>query len=191
MSKTRQAVPPEQRIVYSQVVEGLLEHGLHGRVTLRLKARLKQAGLDLDRPLLPAYPVTLWKGCLAIIAEEAYPGVPREQAFRQLAEAHVAGYGRTLLGRAAFGVMRLLGPRRLVLRLPQTMRANDNYTEAELVERGPTTYEMWMNSVLDAPGYAEALFEALLRIGGAEAPRVTRTDVTAESSTYLLTWTER
>jgi len=187
----RRSVPLEQQLVYSQVVEGLLEHGLHGRVTLRLKARLKQAGLDLDRPLLPAYPVPMWKGCLAIIAEEAWPGLPREQAFRQLAEAHVEGYGRTLMGRAAFGVMRLLGPRRLVMRLPQTLRANDNDTEAELVARGPTTYELWVNSVLDAPGYAEALFEALLRIGGAQAPRVTRTSVTEESSTYLLTRTER
>jgi uncharacterized protein (TIGR02265 family) len=50
---------------------------------------------------------------------------------------------------------------------------------------------MHINSVLEAPGYAEALFEAMLRIGGAESPRATRTDVTSESSIYLLTWTER
>lgn len=191
LTQTRKALPVEQRLVYSQVVEGLLQHGLHGRVTHRLKQRLKQAGLDVDRPLMPAYPVTLWVGCLSIIAEEAYPGVPREQAFRQLAEAHVEGYGRTLIGRAVFGVMRLLGPRRLVQRLPQTLRATDNYTEVDLVERGPTTWEMRMNSTLDAPGYAEALFEAMLRGGGAESPQVTKLDATAQSSTYLITWTER
>ncbi len=189
----RKPVSLEQRLVYVQVVEGLLQHGLHGQVSPRLKQRLRRVGVDLDRPLLPAYPVHLWMHCLVVIAEETYPDVPREEAFRRLAEAHVAGYARTVIGRAVFGVMRLLGPRRLVQRLPQTLRATDNYTEAELVERGPTTYEMRMNSALDAPGYAEALFEAMLRMGGAESPKVTKTHVApaVPSTTYLITWAER
>lgn len=191
--KLRKPVSLEQRLVYVQVVEGLLQHGLHGQVSPRLKQRLKQAGIDLDRPLLPAYPVPMWTHCLSVIAEETYPGVPREESFRRLADAHVQGYGRTVIGRAVYGVMRLLGPRRLALRLPQTLRATDNYTEAELIERGPNTYEMRMNSALDAPGYVEALLESMLRVGGAEAPKVTKThaDPAAPSSTYLITWTER
>ncbi|NMO20991.1 DUF2378 family protein [Pyxidicoccus fallax] len=190
---TRKPVPVEQRHVYVQVVEGLLQHALHGQISPRLKQRLKQVGVDLDRPLLPVYPVSLWMHCLTIIAEETYPGVPREEAFRRLAEAHVQGYGRTVIGRAVYGVMRLLGPRRLVLRLPQTLRATDNYTEAELIERGPTTYEMRMNSAVDAPGYVEALFEGMLRVGGADSPQVTKThaDPAIPSSTYLLTWKDR
>ncbi|MCP3136303.1 DUF2378 family protein [Pyxidicoccus xibeiensis] len=191
--KPRKPVPTEQRLVYVQVVEGLLQHGLHGKVSPRLKQRLKKAGIDLDRPLLPAYPVPLWTHCLSVIAEETFPGMPREEAFRLLADAHVQGYGRTVIGRAVYGVMRLLGPRRLVHRLPQTLRSTDNYTEVELTERGPTTYEMRMNSALDSPGYVEALFESMLRVGGAEAPKVTKlhTDAAAPSTTFLLTWTER
>lgn len=191
--KVRKPVPVEQRLVYVQVVEGLLQHGLHGRVTPRLKQRLRQVGIDLDRPLLPAYPVPLWTHCLSVIIEETYPGLPREEAFRRLAETHVQGYGRTVIGRAVYGVMRLLGPRRLVQRLPQTLRATDNYTEVELLERGPTTYEMKMNSVLETPGYVEALFESLLRVGGADSPRVTRihVDPAVPSSTYQLIWAER
>ncbi|WP_426756626.1 DUF2378 family protein [Myxococcus sp. Y35] len=185
------SVPLSQRLVYVQVVEGLLEHGLRGRVSPRLKHRLRQAGIDLDRPLLPAYPVPLWERCLAVIIEETFPGVPREEAFRQLAERHVEGYGRTMVGRAVYGVLRLLGPRRLVQRLPQTLRATDNYTEVELTELGPTSYAMKMNSRLDAPGYAETLFECFLRLGGANSPRVTRAGEDAESTTYLLTWNER
>lgn len=193
--KVRKPVPLEHRLVYVQVVEGLLQHGLQGNVSPRLKQRLRQVGVDLDRPLLPAYPVPVWMHCLNVIAEETYPGMPREEAFRKLAEAHVLGYGRTVIGRAVYGVMRLLGPRRMVQRMPQTLRATDNYTEVELVERGPTTYEMKMNSVAVAelPGYVESLFESMLRVGGAESPKVTRlhVDPEAPSSTYQLTWTER
>lgn len=189
----RKPVPVEQRLVYVQVVEGLLQHALHGQISPRLHQRLKQVGVDLDRPLLPAYPVSLWGHCLSIIIEETYPDLAREEAYRRLAEAHVQGYGRTVIGRAVFGVMRLLGPRRLVQRMPQMLRATDNYTEAEVAARGPTTYEMRLNSVLDAPRYTETLFEAMLRVGGAESPRVTKThvDPAVPSTTYLLTWTER
>lgn len=188
--KTRTSVRFAERVVFSSVVEGLLRYGLRGQVSLRLRERLHQAGLDIDRPLLPAYPVPLWMTCLRIVTEEAYPGVPPEEAFRRLAERHVEGYGHTLFGRAVYRVMRLLGPRRMVQRLPQTLRGTDNYTEAELVEKGPTTYEMRMNSVLDVPGYAESLFEAMLRLAGAESPQVVKTQVEAEHTTYLLTWTE-
>lgn len=190
MKKAPRAVRPEDRVVFSQVVEGLLQHGLRGKVSPRLRERLHQAGLDVDRPLLPVYPATVWHHCLGIIVEETYPGTPLEEAFRRLAEAHVEGYGRTLLGRAVYRIMRLLGPQRMVQRLPQTLGDTDNYTVATLVARGPTTFEMRMNSVVPWPGYAEALFESLLRVAGAESPRVVKAQVEAAHTTYLLTWTE-
>ncbi|RKH09578.1 DUF2378 family protein [Corallococcus praedator] len=184
-------MPPEQRHVYVQVVEGLLQHGLRGQVSPRLRERLRQAGVDLDRPLLPLYPVPLWTRCLNIIVEETYPGLTREEAFRRLARAHVEGYGATLLGRAVMSVMRLLGPKRVAQRLPEVLRGTDNYTEAVLSERGPAHYELRINSVVDAPGYAEALFEAVLQVGGAQAPRVMKLREEADGTVYSLTWTER
>ena len=191
MTRKPRSVPPEQRQIYMQVVEGLLQHGLRGRVSPRLRERLRVAGVDLDRPLLPLYPVPLWARCLDIIIEEVHPGVPREEAFRRLARAHVEGYGATLLGRAVMSVMRMLGPKRVVQRLPETLRGTDNYTEAVLTERGPTSYELRVNSVIDAPGYAEALFEAVLQVGGAQAPQVTKVREEEDGTVYALTWTER
>ncbi|RKG85929.1 DUF2378 family protein [Corallococcus terminator] len=184
-------MPPEQRHVYVQVVEGLLQHGLRGQVSPRLRERLRQAGVDLDRPLLPLYPVPLWTRCLHIVVEETYPGTPREEAFRRLARAHVEGYGATLLGRAVMSVMRLLGPKRVMQRLPEVLRGTDNYTEAVLTELGPAHYELRINSVVDAPGYAEALFEAVLQVGGAQAPRATKLREEQDGTVYVLTWTER
>jgi uncharacterized protein (TIGR02265 family) len=188
--KSPRSVRAEDRAVFSQVVEALLTHGLKGQLSPRLRERLRQAGLDVDRPLLPVYPATLWMRCLALIVEETYPGLPPEQGFRRLAEAHVEGYGRTLIGRAVYRIMKLLGPRRMVQRLPQTLADTDNYTEATLEAQGPTAYVLRMNSVMEWPGYAEALLESLLRVAGAESPRVVKTRVEAESTTYLLTWAE-
>jgi uncharacterized protein (TIGR02265 family) len=189
--KTPPPVRVEQRVVFAPVVEGLIRHGFQGNVSPRLRERLRMAGLDLDRPLLPAYSVPLWMNCLRIIVEEAYPGVAPEEGFRRLASRHVEGYGHTLFGRAVYRVMRLLGPRRMVQRLPQTLRGTDNYTEADVVELGPREFEMRMNSVFDSPGYVESLFESLLRVTGAESPHVEKTRVEAEHTTYRLTWAER
>lgn len=184
-------VKREDRVVFVQVVEGLLRHGVGDRVTLRLRERLKQVGLDLERPLLPAYRVMQWAHCLNIIVEELYPNMPREEGFRQLAEHHVEGYGRTLVGRALMRLMRLLGPKRTVSRMVQALSASDNYTEARLTELGPGRYELWMNSVLDAPGYSEALFISFLRVSGAEEPQASTVRVDEEGTTYLITWKER
>lgn len=189
--KTPPPVRLEERVVFAPVVEGLIRHGLQGYVSPRLRERLRLAGLELDRPLLPAYPVPMWMNCLRILVEELYPGVPQEEGFRRLATRHVEGYGHTLFGRAVYRVMRLLGPRRMVQRLPQTLRGTDNYTEADLVEVSPREFEMRMNSVFDSPGYVEGLFEALLRVTGAESPQVVKTQVEATHTTYRLTWTER
>lgn len=183
-------VKPEERVIFSSVVEGLLRHGLKGQVTPRLKERLRMAGLELDRPLLPAYPLNLWRHCLNLIAEELYPGVPRPEAFRRLATRHVEGYGSTLFGRAMYRILRLLGPRRVMLRMPETLRSTDNYTEARLVEKGPGAFELHLNSALDAPGYAETLFEGLLRLAGAQQPHAQLVHQDAEATTYLLTWKE-
>ncbi|KFA91062.1 DUF2378 family protein [Archangium violaceum] len=189
--KPRREVKREDRRVFVQVVEGLLRHGVGERVTPRLRERLKQVGLDLDRPLLPAYPVTQWLYCLHIILEEVYPGLPREEGFRQLATDHVEGYGQTLVGRAMMRLLRLLGPKRTVQQMVQALRSGDNYTEVRLKELEPGMWEMWMNSVLDAPGYAEALFVGFLKASGASEPHAAIVRREEEGTVYLLRWKER
>lgn len=184
-------VKREDQRVFAPVVEGLLRHGVGERVTPRLRERLKQVGLELDRPLLPAYPVTQWIHCLHIIVAELYPDVPREEGFRQLAAHHVEGYGRTLVGRALLRLLRLLGPKRTVYRMTQALRSSDNYTEVRLEELGPCRYELWMNSALDTPGYAEALFVSFLRVSGAEEAQASIVRQDEESTTYHLSWKER
>ena len=181
---------PAERLVYASVVEGLLRHGLHGRLTPHLKERLRQIGVDVDRPLLPAYPVPLWFYCLRAIIEELYPGRDAEAAFRDLGARMTAGYGRTLVGRALYMLARLQGPRRMVLRLPHMLGSGDNYTRAEVVERGPCHFEMRMNSALEAPGYAEGIIEALLQLAGAQAPQVRVVEKGGGSTRYDIRWGE-
>lgn len=179
---------PSERLVFSQVVEGLIKHGLRNEVSPALKGRLRGEGLDLDRPLLPAYPVDAWNRCIRHMADEVFPGLPREQALRELAARNVSGLGETLIGRALYGVLRLIGPRRMVMRLPRDVAGTDNYSNVTVTEVGPNQWRMWMNSRLELPGYAESLFESMLRVAGAKSPVVEVIRKGENETEYLLRW---
>ncbi|HET9451657.1 MAG TPA: DUF2378 family protein [Aggregicoccus sp.] len=181
---------PAERMTYGSVVEGLLHHGLGGRVSPPLKARLHRIGVDVDRPLLPAYPVKVWVHCLWAIIEEVYPEQPPEQAFRTLGTHMTEGYGRTLVGRAVLVLARMLGPRRTLHRLPQMLAATDNWSRAEVVEKAPCHFELRLNDDLELPGYLEGTFETLLRQAGAREPRVRTLEKGGGSTLYELKWGE-
>jgi uncharacterized protein (TIGR02265 family) len=181
---------PPERLTYGSVVEGLVHHGLGGQVSPALKARLRLIGVDVQRPLLPAYPVKVWEHCLWAIIEDVYPGLPPEQAFRALGARMTDGYGRTLVGRAALVLARMLGPRRTVLRLPQLLATTDNWSRPEVLERAPCHFELRLNDDLDLPGYLEGIFETLLRQAGAGAPRVRVLEKGRGSTLFELKWGE-
>ena len=180
----------EDRLIYSEVIEGLIQYGLGGRVPSRLRERLGDLGLDVER-LPSTFPVVTWLKCLRTITEELFPGVPEEEAFRRLARQHVEGYGRTLMGRATLRVMRLLGPRRMVNRLPSMLSATDNYTAGTVEQLGDTQFVLSLNSNVQPPSYAESLFETLLSACGAVQPQAKRQESREDSSTYLLSWSEK
>lgn len=188
--KPRAGVKLEDRVVYVEVVEGLIRHGLRGQVSPRLRERLRQLGLDVDRPP-QSFPVVSWWKCLYVIVEETFPGVPAEEGFRRLARQHMEGYGHTLLGRATLRVLRLLGPRRMVLRLPHVLGSTDNYTTGAVVERAPGVFELVLNSSGQPAGYAEALLESFLEVCAASESRVKLIQEAEDRSTYLLAWKER
>jgi uncharacterized protein (TIGR02265 family) len=183
-------VPPEQRVVFRQVVEALLTHALRGRVTPRLRERLRRAGLDVDRPLLPAYPVSQWAACLDVIAEEAYPHLPREDAFARMAADHVDGYGHTLVGKALYGVMRVLGPRRTLKRMTENLRSSDNYTRVTVTELGAGLWSLHFNTRVVAPGYAEGVIAGLLRVAGARNVQAVRAEEHEDSLVMHVRWEE-
>ena len=188
--KSRPPVRLEDRLIYSEVIEGLIQYGLGGHVPSRLRERLGDLGLDVDR-LPSTFPVVTWHKCLRVIIEELFPGVPMDEAFRRLARQHVEGYGRTLMGRATVRVMRLLGPRRMVHRLPSVLSATDNYTAGSLEERGPAEFVLSLNSNMQPGAYVESLLEAMLRACGAVQPRVKQQESQPDSASYLLTWSEK
>ena len=180
-----------ERLVYEQTMEGLFLRGLAGRVPPGLKERLREVGLNLDRRLLPAYPFELWCTCVRLAAEALHPEETAEGAYHLLGERMVDGYRETLMGRAQFSVLQLLGPRRVLLRTQQSFRSGNNYTEARLSTLAPNALEVWMNEAGPTRYLVRGALLAGLRASGALDPQVVVAGFTPEDVTYRVHWKER
>ncbi|NMO22096.1 DUF2378 family protein [Pyxidicoccus fallax] len=180
-----------EKLVFEHTLEGLFVRGLMGRVTPVLRARLRKVGVDLDRKLQPAYSFETWCSAVQVAAREVHPDVPDEVGYGLLGERMVDGYRETVLGRAAFGVIQLLGPRRGVSRARQMFRSGNNYTETRLEDVSPTEVDLWMNEAGPIRYFTRGALLAGLRATGARQPVVEVREFDDECVTYRLIWNER
>lgn len=180
----------DELLIFEQTIEALFVRALGSRLTPDCKARLRQAGLDVDQKLKPAYPFQSWMAFIRIAAEELYPGVPLEEGTFKLGEAHIEGFRETMLGRAVLSLLRVLGPRRALNRATQNFRAGNNYTETRLTEHGPGRFDLWMNEVGDFPAFTAGIIHAGLTIAGARELHVEPADYDGRACTYRISWKE-
>ncbi|NBD14441.1 MULTISPECIES: DUF2378 family protein [Corallococcus] len=143
-------------IVFGHTVEGLLL-ALKGRLEGPLRAKLKAAGLDLDRKLEPAYPNAIWQRLLQIGAEELFPGVPMGEAQWLLGERFVTGYFETNMGRALHGVLKLLGPARALERTSRNLASGSNFLHVEVDRLADRDYRIKVNEGGTYPQFIGAI----------------------------------
>lgn len=158
----------QQHLVFSHGVEALFITALGSKIDAACRAKLKAKGLDLDRKLLPAYEYALVDGCLEIVAQTAFPGKPIQEAFWLMGEAQVVGYQETFIGRALFGLLRLLGPKRLLYRLAHSWRSGNNFIETRITELAPNKFEVWVNQVGTHPEFSQGVIATAQRLAGNE-----------------------
>ena len=112
-------------VVFTPSVESLFVHGL--RLSFPAREQLRALGLDLDRALLPAYPLATWERAVQVAARDAFPQLDVEAAHFQLGRRMLAGYDATLIGRAIGMAARLAGPRRTLERMAHNTGTANNY----------------------------------------------------------------
>jgi uncharacterized protein (TIGR02265 family) len=181
----------EPEVVFDNTVDAFFRRALGKRMTESCRARLKEAGIDLDRKLEPTYPrVTFYRG-VVIAVEELFGGMSRENGLFRAGEAFFSGYAETLIGRAAVAVTRVLGPRRTLARMTQNFRSSNNYMETHLTELSPTHTELWLSQVSGVPTYFQGILTrafALVEVKGAEI-KIQKLDGSA--CTFELSWREK
>ncbi len=175
-----------EKLVFEHTVESVLR--VLEPIPPAQIAELRALGIDLSKPLLPAYTVDTFVRLLDFIIQQRFAQLPADEAHFELGRAFIKAYTQTLLGRALAGLMRTLGPRRTLDRTSRNFRTANNYTDTRLRQLGPTRYELWFNFAL-RPGYYRGIVQASLELSGARQPEVKpHTSSQGEGVTFLVSW---
>jgi uncharacterized protein (TIGR02265 family) len=181
-----------EQLVYAGTVEALFLKALENRLTPACRMRLREAGLDLEQKLSPTYTLEQWKQYLRIAADHVYAGMPTEAAYYSLGERFIDGYFATLFGRALLGMVRLAGPRRVLTQAKLGFRTSTNCSEVRIVERSPTSLEMWVNDIMaDQPTFAAGVLARTAELAGGQRVAVVPEGFDGQSATYHVRWSEQ
>jgi uncharacterized protein (TIGR02265 family) len=175
-------------VVFGSGFEGLFSQGFRQRVTPALTAELKALGVDLDRPFDAAYPIETWAKTLEVCARHVYPELSWPDASWRLGRDTVDGFGHTLIGKAVYGVMKLIGPARSVERAARSYASTNNYTKVTLNRTSQTSYDFHINEQHSLPEFDMGALEGLLTFAGAKDPKVTLIRQDAEGYLFHLAW---
>ncbi len=164
--------PPVEQIEFARTIEGLFMKGLNADTDQVLKAKLKVAGLDFDRTLLPGYPAPLIHKWIQIAAEHLYPDLPLDEALRFVGQRSIPGLEDNLIGRALISGLKLLGPRRSLDRVQRIFRNNGNYQEITSTPISDTSTRLTISYGFGLPGFYQGVFEQCLLLIGAKKVEV-------------------
>ena len=179
---------PDTRLIYSGTVQGLFHLALAGRLSPQARQALREAGLDLDGDLMPAYPFASWLRWQDIVLRDVWPDLAPEEAQRRLGYTLLGGVLSTMLGRVMATTARALGPRLGVGQLHRGLRASNNFQESRVKERTPTSSELWVNDIAGRPAYYAGILEKALETMGAREPRVSVLRHEPPACVFLLQW---
>ncbi|MDX2011394.1 MAG: DUF2378 family protein [Myxococcaceae bacterium] len=173
-----------ERVVFSSVFEAL------GRIveasTPHLKKDAQALGVDFSN-LNPAYPADTWRRLTAQVAQALHPTVTAPVAEYRLGQRIIQEYGKTVIGRALMGTLKVLGPARCFSRVSRSFRTANNYTEDRVTQHAPNHFELWLNEV-HVPYLDQGVMQAALDAIGAKNCSVEVTKRDADGTTYVCRW---
>lgn len=174
----------EPRVAFSSLIQSL--ERILSPLDLETMTRLKALGIDPDH-LLPAYPVETWYAGIELAMSRFDPSLTHEQRQNHFGVRLVEVYGETLVGKAMYAMMRLIGPERSIQRATRSFRTATNFLDTSHVVHGPKDWELTMNEVV-LPHRYPGFFETALSVAGAKNVKVRLTALTETHSSFRATW---
>lgn len=175
-------------IVYRNTIDALLERLLikGKKMTPRLEQRLLELGVK--RGETSDLPQATWRLTLPLVAAELFPSEPADESHRKLGAAMLASFAETLVGKALFTTLRVIGVRRGLERMTKNFRLGNNYTDATLTGGTENDVELWVSDVNTVPSYIRGLMEAACTAAGGKEVVVDILRFEAPACTYRIRW---
>lgn len=180
----------DQRFFFTHTVEAMFVKAYPPGDFPGLADTYRALGLDLARPLLPAYEYRVWRACLVAQREAVLPGVEAAEAsYRQGERWLEVFFEGTLIGGAMLLALRAIGIRRALDRMSRNFRNANSFGDATFTSTGATTGTLWINDVLsDTPDYIRGILTRGMELVGAGDPRMELLQREGDAATFAVTW---
>lgn len=184
-------------VIFLSAAEGLVK-GIRKQLTPALQSELAAKGFDVEK-LQAAYPVNTWIQALVICAQHLWGEQPESQRYISLGRAFIQGYVQTPMGFAALTMGRVIGLKRMLLRMGRNFKQAANYLETDVKDVGPKeihirTFVQTGFMSLTSPhraliDYRHGVLEEILTVLGAKGRvEVLIADPAQQDVTFRVTW---
>ncbi|QRN99283.1 DUF2378 family protein [Archangium violaceum] len=177
--------PVAQPRIPSSVFEGLFVRGLEPNS--QLARALETEGYDPRCPEVD-YPLQVWKRCVALARDLVCGELGDADAYRLLGRKLTTGFAETLVGRVAAVALPMIGPARVVERLPRYLAMMGRQDlEVQMVSVGERARRVTILDIHNRPEFIAGALEVALERAHAQ-PLVTVEDRSPQGFRLLIRW---
>jgi uncharacterized protein (TIGR02265 family) len=176
-----------EKVAFKGMFEALFR-ALGTDLSPELQGTFRQLGVDVSKDLHAAYAMKDLKAVVDATVAHLYGTKPTSDQIRQLGRRWANGYFDTLLGSALAAVLRLIGPRRAMLRSPKNYSSINNYSDASVRELGPSHFELFICETAEWPALTEGSLQRSVEVAGGKHVTTAFKRTEGQHQVYDVTW---
>ena len=175
-------------VIYQHTVETFIARVLlrRGLLSLEFDRELRAMGVDASRP--KEMSLELWTAMLRATAKRMSPGKAPDDAVEELGREMIRGYRDGLVGRGLFVLLRMLGPRRALLRVKENFNTGDNVTKVKARELSPTCVELEFETTSGIPTWSRGILLEALQQLKVRDPKVEFRMLPSMATVFTVSW---
>lgn len=175
-------------VVFKHTVESLLDNTLRARklLTPALTEQLSLLGVDVEKPT--DIPFSVWEQLLRVCSTAFAPDAPHRDALYALGQAFVSGFVTTTIGRTTLMNGRLIGPKRMIMRMAETWASLNNVYVVKTADRGQREVEVEINVAGEVTQYSRGALLGTLHALDAKDPRVDAVELPNGGTRFNVVW---
>jgi uncharacterized protein (TIGR02265 family) len=175
-----------ERLVFGHSMAALLDRCAKG-LSSEHWAALRALGVERERRL-PAYEYERWCRVVEYLAKAVHPELLAGDAEYELGRTFIEVYAETTVGRALFGLLKLLGVSRTIERLARSFRTGTNFTEVETRDKQKSQCSVWFNVVEQRGQFTHGILARGLQLVGGSGVEVELVRLEGGGATYSVRW---
>jgi uncharacterized protein (TIGR02265 family) len=125
---------------------------------------------------------------LHYLARQHFADLPPAEGLFRVGTCLFEGYRKTLLGQIQLAALHLLGPERLVRKIPEFLGRNSNFGTRTTEQLGPNDWRVYFRGVPLPGDYYNGIIHAALRATGAHTSRIRWEQIGLEDMMFEVRW---